>query len=507
MYKNSFQFIVLCSAIYIIAGCTQFTKESVKLEKNPQIFPDYTSIVIPANIAPLNFNIDEIGLEYFVEIYSKKGKKIKIKQSSPDIKIPENQWHNLLGVNIGNQLKIDVYTRQDKWYKFSTIIDTIAPETIDNNLVYRIINVVYSDTDKLGIYQRNLEDFEQSVIFENTSTTERPCMNCHSFSNNDPGKMSLHMRRAYAGTVIFDHGKLTKYNTKTEQTMAPAAYPAWHPNGEIIAYSLNNLLVYLTSDESKLIEVCDKVSDIVLFNIKTNTISATPKLSSDRRETLPAWSPDGKWLYFISAPRADDKMDNWVNSQYDLLRIPFNVEDMSWGAIDTVLTSKQTGKSITFPIVSPDGRYLLFCMIDHSYFSIFDKNSDLYLFDLKTKQYTKADVLNSPTTESYHSWSKNGRWVVFSSKRIDEVSTRPFFAYFDKDGKFHKPFVLPQEDALIYRKERFNFNLPVLVDGKVNIDAETLTDFVTKPPVNVNYDQSVKIDTLKRDPRVKFNDL
>jgi hypothetical protein len=507
MVKNSLFIFTIFTTLLLLTGCINFTREFVKQEKLPRIFPDYTSIVIPANIAPLNFKIDEKGSEYWVEIYSKNGKKIKIKQSSPEIIIPENKWQNLLEQNKGNQLKIDVYTRQEQWNKYQTIIDTIANEKIDNNLVYRIINVVYSDTDKLGIYQRNLENFDQSVLFENTSTTERPCMNCHSFSNNDPGKMSLHIRRAYAGTIIYDHGKLTKYNTKTEQTMAPAAYPAWHPNGEIIAYSLNSLFVYLTSDDSKLIEVCDNVSDIVLFNLRTNTISTTPKLSSDRRETLPAWSPDGKWLYFISAPKGGENMTNWVYSKYDLLRIPFDAKKMSWGQVDTLLTSKQTGMSITFPVASPDGRYLLFCMIDHSYFSIFDKNCDLYLFDLKTKQYHKTDVLNSNTTDSYHSWSKNGRWVVFSSKRLDEVSTRPFFSYFDEKGNFHKPFVLPQHDPQLYRKDRFNFNLPVLVDGRVDINAEELTEFVTKPPTNVKFDQSVTIDTVIRDPNVKINEL
>ena len=480
----------------IISGCSSRVKDFTLMEEQPEIFPDYTSIVIPYNISPLNFHIEETGSDFLVEISSKNGRKISIHQSSPKIIIPVKRWHRLLNLNKGEQLNIDVFVRQDKWYKYATITDTIAPEAIDNHLVYRLIGVVYKDMDKLGIYQQNLESFEKSTIVENTSTAERPCINCHAFSNNNPGKMSMHIRKAHSGTVIYDNGKYTKYNTKTEHTMTPAAYTAWHPNGELIAFSLNRLFVYFTPDENKPVEVCDQASDLVLYNTKTNTISTTPKISSQSRETAPNWSPDGKWLYFISTTKTDENMTSWVFAKYDLLRIPYNPETNCWGNPDTLLSSSETGKSITWPAASPDGRYIVFCMIDHSYFSIFDKESDLYQMDLTTKEYRKLDVINSNSTESYHSWSKNGRWMVFSSKQLDDLATRPHFAYFDTTGTFHKSFVLPQEDPLFYRKFRWNYNIPVLVDGKVCIDTSEFNKIYTRDAIEVNYDSSVKIDTL-----------
>ena len=54
--------------------------------------------------------------------------------------------------------------------------------------------------------------------------------------------------------------------------------------------------------------------------------------------------------------------------------------------------------------------------------------------------------INSPDVESYHSWSSNGRWVIFSSRRVDGNFTRPFIAYFRTDGTFTKPFELPQRN-------------------------------------------------------------
>ncbi|HAH23700.1 MAG TPA: cytochrome C biosynthesis protein, partial [Prolixibacteraceae bacterium] len=52
------------------------------------------------------------------------------------------------------------------------------------------------------------------------------------------------------------------------------------------------------------------------------------------------------------------------------MRIPFDVEKNTWGKVDTVISSKSTGKSISFPKISPDGRYLMFTMSDHGYFTI-----------------------------------------------------------------------------------------------------------------------------------------
>jgi hypothetical protein len=496
MSGKKYIFAGLVIVYQLFTGCSNNIKEFTKLETNPKITPDYASIVIPSNIAPLNFNINEIGTDYLVEIHSINGDKIKIRQSSPKIIIPVKAWHKLLDSNKGNSLFIDVYAMRDKWYKYTTITDTIAAEEIDNHLVYRLIGIVYTYYGKLGIYQRNLENYDQSAIFENTSKEKKPCMNCHSFCNNDPNKMSLHIRRFEAGTVILEDGRLKKYNTKTKFTMSPGAYSAWHPNGEIIAYSVNKLLVNFTSNVDKIVEVWDKASDLILFNIKTNSVTTSPKISTKSRENLPNWSPDGKWLYFISAPPINKDSTNLIDAKYDLLRIPYDAKKNEWGEVDTLLTSRQTGKSITFPVASPDGRYILFCMIDHSYFSIFDKNSDLYLLDLQTKEYRKLETLNSSATDSYHTWSKNGRWIVFSSKRLDGIATRPFFSYFDKDGNFHKPFLLPQEDPDFYTDDTWNFNLPTLVTGKVNVNANELRDFVAEDAQNVSFDKSINTDAL-----------
>jgi len=108
-------------------------------------------------------------------------------------------------------------------------------------------------------------------------------------------------------------------------------------------------------------------------------------------------------------------------------------------------------------------------MIDHGYFSINHAASDLYLMDLKTRTYHKLDI-NSGYNESYHCLSWNVRWFVFSSKRLDNVFSRPYFSHFDKEGRAPKPFLLPQKDPLFYDSFLHNFNIPELVGGEVPLN-------------------------------------
>jgi hypothetical protein len=495
--------LILCSCailFFICTGCRKAIENVETIDKSPSIIPDYTGITIPPNIAPLNFYIDEKGSEFYVEISSLQGNKIIIRQTSPKIEIPESSWRNLLELNKNNPLSINIYCLNSKWMKYKTITDTIANEPVEGYLVYRLINAVYVFWRNMGIYQRNVENFNESEIFGN-GTSNFGCANCHAFCKNNPLKMSLHLRKEFPGTIIFNNGKLSKINTKTKYTMAPCAYPSWHPGGKFIAYSVNIINQSFTSDSHKLDEVSDQASDLVIYNVKTNTLTTSPKVSTKSRENLPTWSPDGKWLYYISAPEAGDMLGSRINSRYSLLRIYCDPEKNEWGEPDTILSAHKIGMSITFPRVSPDGRYIMFCTCDHGYFTIYDAHSDIYLLDLTNGTYRKMNI-NSKSNESYHAWSCNGRWIIFSSKRIDDVYSRPFYSYFDKNGKEHKPFVLPQKDPLFYNTFFRNYNIPEPVSGRVPLSSRDMRDMVHKDPVNVEFDMMVDIDALSGATRI-----
>ena len=501
--QNRYRIFILIVITTLLSSCNKIVipDNSTAINKMPEIFPDYKNVSIPPNIAPMNFTILESGESFIVRISSKNGSGIKIKSNQPDIKIGMREWHKLLEENKGQELHIEVYCKNnDEWQQFKTINNNIANENIDSYLSYRLINSAYVLWFEMGIYQRNLENFDESPIIESKSVGGA-CVNCHSLSRNNPDKFMFHIRAKFPGTVIYNNGKFEKIETKTDFTKASAAYGAWNPDGRHIAFSVNKIYqsFYVFKDQGT--EVSDKFSDLVVYDTEENILTTSPEVQTNSRENLPEWSADGKKIYFISAEEALTDSQR-IFTKYSLLQIPYDVEKRIWGNVDTVISSQETGKSITFPRTSPDGKYITFCMTDYGYFTIHHKTSDLYLLDLRTGEYKPADALNSLETESYHSWSTNSRWLIFSSRRIDGVHTRTFISYFDEAGNFHKPFVLPQKDPEKYTHYLLNFNRPELMTGKIKVSPQQIRDAAREDALPVIFDPTIKVDAFSSASRI-----
>ena len=416
----------------------------------PRIRPDYTAVTVPANIAPLNFVIDEQGDRFFIELSSSVGDSIKIASTSPDIVIPQEPWRRLLAANRGEKLRIVVFVeRSRQWHKYETITNRIAEEEIDSFLAYRLIEPVHQWWREITIQQRELATYQESNVLDGMSLAES-CLNCHSFANNDPTRMSIGMRsRKYgAATLLVDRGAAKKVGTKF-------GYTAWHPSGRLAVYSMNKTWQFFHTAGPEVRDVIDMDSALAYYVLENETVAKVPAASDKLRlETYPAWSPDGRWLYYCSAPMlwpdADDELPaRYQEVRYDLMRVGYDLATDQWGDPETVLSAEETGMSILLPRISPDGRFLLFCMCHYGCFPIYQPSSDLYMMDLSTREYRRLEI-NSEFSESWHSWSSNSRWIAFSSKRQGGVFTRCFLSFVDENGVAHKPFMLPQEDPRFY---------------------------------------------------------
>ncbi|HKM92485.1 MAG TPA: hypothetical protein VJY41_02410 [Prolixibacteraceae bacterium] len=506
--KNKITYIILAftlitmATLIVVFNFFVMPAHFEETEKQASIFPEYQDIVIPLNIAPLNFKINEPGKKQIVS-FSTHNYTFKVKAKNGNIVIPRQKWRKLLNAPDQTNIHIDIYNQHKKgqWIKYPTINNTLSTDTIDSHIVFRHISAGYILWGDMGIYQRNIESYKKTPVLLNNETNNN-CMHCHTFHKNDPSKMLIHLRGGPNGTLLYNDGKVSLINTKTKYTMAAGVYPAWHPNGNIIAFSVNLISQKFHTAGYEDITVFDQASDIITYNIKNNEISTSPKISTQSMENLPNWSPDGKHLYYISSGQYQAGIEDTL-VKYDLLRIAYNEIDGSWGQVDTILTAAETGKSISFPEVSPNGKYLLFCMSNFGYFTIHRKSSDLYLMDLETMQYQPLKNVNSEYTESFHSWSSNSKWFLFVSKRIDGLYSRVYFCHVDKNGMVSNPILLPQKHANYYENSTINYNRPVFIKRKIEAQSYQLSKKAFEKVIETNFDPSIDINALSGATRIK----
>lgn len=461
--------------VSLLVACSKEADVPVFADSGSFIFPDYCGVTVPSNIAPLHFRLTDGGSKADEAVFRCGGIIVKVRQRHGEFRISAKAWKKLLAAAEGGSMEVKVADHE----AFNI---HVSSDEIDRYVSYRLIEPGYELWNSMGIYQRCLENFKESAIIKN-SMTGGNCINCHSFCNRDQHRMLFHMRAIYPGTFMLLDRRLEKLNTKTDSTISALVYPSWHPSGKYVAFSANNTHQAFHTIDRNRIEVFDEASDVVVYDVEKHEIVTDPKLfSASAFETFPSFSPDGRTLYFCSADSTAIP-ENFDKVRYSLCAISFDARTRSFGEkVDTLLNAHSTDTSISFPRVSPDGRFLLCTRSGYGNFSIWHQDADLVMLDLESGCPVPVDVLNSDSVESYHSWSGNGRWVIFSSRRLDGLYTRLFISHVDADGIVSKPFLLPQKSTAFYDELMKSYNIPEFVSGRVRCNAASISRKARRDP-------------------------
>ena len=461
--------LIYCWFMSLMA-CDESIPTARQTDESARLFPDYAEVTIPTNIAPLNFRLENPHTAAYA-LLRVGDKQVQVKERKGQFTIPASDWKELIGEAGGQTLTIQLFAQDAEWLAYPTCSLHIAVEPIDPYIAYRLIEPGYELWNQMGIYQRQLASYAQTPIMEN-KYSDQNCMNCHSFCMQDPDRFLFHMRDKHAGTYLIQGDKIEKLNTKTDQTLSALVYPSWHPSGRYVAFSVNQTQQSFHANDRNRVEVFDKASDVVVYDVERHEVVTSTLLDRDSVfETFPTFSPDGRTLYFCSAQAQTMPVD-FKQVKYSLCSIGFDPEQRSFSSqVDTLYSAVEGGLSASFPRVSPDGRWLLYTLSGYGNFSIWHKDADLYLADLQTKASVPLTTVNSDDVESYHSWSSNSRWFVFASKRDDGLYGKPYFCYVDRKGKAHKPFVLPQQHPDFYDNFLKSFNAPELGRGSLPFTA------------------------------------
>ena len=493
--------IISLLTIVTLAACTGASVPTSfnQSEQLPKIYPDYADVTVPVNIAPLSFLVEEDADDAVVSF--KAGEEQIVcggLKAQPDV----DRWHELTAKAAGSDISVEVYTQKgDQWTRHQPFAIHVSKDSIDPYISYRLISPSYVTYEELTLNQRCLENYDERVMVDNMlCSTEAlgQCVNCHSYQWYNPQRMQFHARQNHGGTVIAYDGKIRKVNMKTDSVISAGVYPTWHPTLPLIVYSTNLTSQSFHTRNLNKIEVSDAASDLIIYDVEKDEVRNVENRDNEF-EVFPFWAPDGQTLYYCSAlfefrdtishaaevyMRASDVKYNIYRKTFDPQTRTFGEREMVFQAdtlgagilgLDTLATDT-LGLSATLPRISPDGHYLMFTLGRYGVFHIWHHESDLCLMDLRTGDVRLMDEINSRDTESYHSWSSNGRWVIFSSRRNDGNFTRPFIAHIDADGHGSKPFELPEADPTFHREFMKSFNIPEFMSGPVTITPQQFAD-------------------------------
>ena len=436
----------------LLMACSSTPTDVTVTNQLPAIYPDYIGVTIPDGIAPMNFNIRSNDEVEAVDVVVKGSKGGELHTNDAWARFDVDEWHALTAANKGGDLTFSVCVKQDgKWTQYKDFKMYVSKYDLEEwGLTYRRIAPGYEVFSHMGIYQRDLANFEETAIIDNTQLLGQ-CINCHMTNRTNPDRMVFHIRGDHGATLMQMDGQRDVLAAKNDLLGGSMVYPYWHPSGDYCAFSTNQTRQGFHEIRDERIEVFDLSSDIFVYNPKTREILEDSLIST--RE----WSEN--------SPVFSEK--------YNLCRIAFDPATGKYGnKVDTLFNAVKMGKSLTWPRPSYDGKWMLFTLIDYGYFSIWHRESDQWLMNLQTGESRPFTEINSDDTDSYHNWNVNSHWIVFTSRRGDGLHTRLYLASIDENGKGTKPFLLPQENPWEYYDESlYSFNTPDFSSKKVEFDS------------------------------------
>jgi hypothetical protein len=405
--------------------------------------------------------------------------KYEIKASVPGSswKPEEQKWDSLKVISNHGKIWFTLQ-KEGKQGPYEKISFTISHDSVGAPILYRQMPIPFI------LAEKKLDSMNFMLI--NLGSKGRPhiamrgfpvCGNCHSFSadGNTIGldlDAGLRDKGGYFISPVRDTIMFTPQNymswSKIEKRRTFGLFSKISPDGRYVVTTVKDRVVMknfpvLPVENMIFSQLFFPVNGhLAVYDRQENTLKELPGADSEEFvQSNATWTPDGKYIVFsraVALPRdsniyeinvQDEKLiDEFVKKKktfkYDICIIPFN--NGAGGKAVPVEGASGNGKSNFFPAVSPDGKWLVFCQAEN--FMLLMPDSRLFIVPVEGGK-SRELASNLPSMNSWHAWSPNSRWIVYSSKGMN-IYTDMFLTHIDKNGKESIP-VLVEKARVPYK--------------------------------------------------------
>jgi len=467
MKKTGFHIIFFSTVLFLFFSCSK-ADDTQATDVLPPIYPDYTNITIPYNIAPLNFILRNKPSQTQVIL---KGQSGSITFTGSDkIQFSEKRWKKFIHSEQGNTVTVQVRAKiSGQWIKYKTFNWSIVTDKIDPYLSYRLSEPAYDISNKIQLCGRHLESFDVKIYADNHLINNAK-LDYLTYGYQNPNLTFFSIDGEKGGIILNRDGLLKKIKIENKNILPE--YGNFHPSGKYGVFPINKEAVALHTLSENRFETYNTSSSIVVIDFdKEQIISSSFSNSGDHIETYPVFSADGNEIYYCAASLFS-LPDSLKYQKYHLCKIYFDSQKGGFtNKIDTLINSSLENKSIALPKPSPNGLYLLYNTLEYETSPPSYQKTKIQLLNLRTMEADSLSVVNQEVPNTYHSWSSNSHWFVFSSKRDDGIYERLYFCYIDNKGKVYKPFILPQRNPYYYDYSLKSFAYPELSSSKLSFNS------------------------------------
>ena len=293
------------------------------------------------------------------------------------------------------------------------------------------------------------------------------CGNCHSFADNgsilgldvdygnDKGAYGI---MPVSKHMVMDDAKIITWADyrREDGELTFGLLSRVSPTGRYVISTVKDRSVFVAIPDLMISQLFFPIKGIlVVYDRETKKYSALPGADDPQYvQSNAVWSPDGKDIVFARtkayrAERLEQQNSAVVDEKdvpeftvekkpfrYDLYRIPF--DDGKGGTPEPLQGASGDGMSNFFPKYSPDGRWIVFCKAKS--YMLLQPDSELYIIPA-AGGIARRLRYNTARMNSWHSWSSNSRWLVFSSK-VNGPYTQLFLTHIDENGDDSPPVLL-----------------------------------------------------------------
>jgi Flp pilus assembly protein TadD len=357
---------------------------------------------------------------------------------------------------------------RDEVTSAATVRIRTSTDPVGDSIFYREVPLPFIDAvqDPSRIRWRlgSVDSQEQpTIVLENLPV----CGNCHSFSSNG-SVLGLDVdygndKGAYAvlpvsKEMVLDDEKIITWSDyrRDDGEATFGLLSQVSPDGRYVISTVKDRAVFVATPEIAFSQLFFPIKGIlVVYDREQRTFKALPGADDPQYvQSNPTWSPDGKYVVFartktysrdvvanatsvlLSEKDVPEFVEDKEPFKFDLYRVPFN--DGKGGTAQPIEGASQNGKSNYFAKFSPDGKWIVFCKAEN--YMLLMPDSELYIIPAEGGEARRLRA-NTRLMNSWHSFSSNGRWLVFSSK-ANTPYTQLFLTHIDEQGNSTPPVVL-----------------------------------------------------------------